>query len=326
MSGVDLVDRDVGDGGVVPLPHEIGLLRCLPAGIRQRHVVEALELRGLERARRVHRGRGGGPHEGRRLLDARRLRGRDRDDLVRDDELPQRIERVLGRLQQLRGRRMVPLQRGQHGIGGLARVDLLRRVLERQLVRLAIALRDGEQAIEREVDHLVGGQRPPVRLGAERITTGRPGQQIGLEERLVLAQRGDHGVVAGLEGGAERGVRHLREGRRNVLPEEADVAVDLLDRDLGIDPGRIHEVPARLGEQPWHPVLAIDQRPEPVRGRGIRALHHDVGPVGDGAAVDVRVRGPRLDHVVCQDAGVERLQNLLAVEPGVGRKRRRIDG
>ena len=48
--------------------------------------------------------------------------------------------------------------------------------------------------------------------------------------------------------------------------KKLDVAVDLLDRDLGVDPRRVHEVLPRLGERGRHRLLARDERRQPIVG------------------------------------------------------------
>ena len=56
------------------------------------------------------------------------------------------------------------------------------------------------------------------------------------------------------------------------------------------------------------------------------ALDHDVGRVGQAAAVGVGVLRPGPDHVERQQARVDGVQQLLAIELIVGRERRRVDG
>ena len=76
--------------------------------------------------------------------------------------------------------------------------------------------------------------------------------------------------------------------------EEVAVAVDLLDGDLGVDPRRIVEVLARLGERCRHRLFARDELPQPVLGRRERAFDHQVGRVRQAAAVVVRIRLPTI--------------------------------
>ena len=73
--------------------------------------------------------------------------------------------------------------------------------------------------------------------------------------------------LACLELGEQRLVLDLGEGRGDGRLEEAAVAVDLLDGDLGVDPRRVLEVLARLGERRRHRLLARDQLPQPLLGR-----------------------------------------------------------
>ena len=107
--------------------------------------------------------------------------------------------------------------------------------------------------------------------------------------------------------------------------EEADVAVDLFDRDLGEDARRVVEVLAALVQDRRHLRFAGDQRLQPVGRRRELPLHDHVGRARDAAAVDVGVLRPLADHVVGEDAGGHRADQLLVVELPVERQRRDVD-
>ena len=107
--------------------------------------------------------------------------------------------------------------------------------------------------------------------------------------------------------------------------EEVPVAVDLLDGDLGGDPRRIVEVLARLGQRRGHGLFARDEQPQPLVGRRVGPLDHQVGGVGDAAAVAVRIPGPGPDDLERQDPRVDGPQQLLAIELVRRRERRRVD-
>ena len=82
VARVDLVDGDVRHLRVVPRAHVVFLLGGRASRIGQRHVVERVELRRLERSRRIHRRRRRRSHERRRLLDGCRIARRNRDDVL----------------------------------------------------------------------------------------------------------------------------------------------------------------------------------------------------------------------------------------------------
>ena len=117
-----------------------------------------------------------------------------------------------------------------------------------------------------------------------------------------------------LNSASERLVGHGGEGRGDRGLEEVAVAVDLLDGDLGVDARRVVEVLARLGERRRHRLLARDQVAQPLLGRRERALDHQVGGVGQAAAVAVGILRPRPHDVERQDARIDREQQLLAIE------------
>ena len=163
------------------------------------------------------------------------------------------------------------------------------------------------------------------RLFADGEITVRALQQVILQPFLVVVERGDDGVVRLLELGEECLVGHGGEGGRDRGAEEVAVAVDLLDRDLGVDSRRVVQVLACLGERGGHGLLARNQAAQALlRGRE-RALDHEVGRVGKAAAVAVRIPRPRPNGFERQDARVDRQEQLLAIELVGGRQRRGID-
>ena len=319
------MDRHVGNHRVVPVPHVIVLLGARFARIGQRHVVERLQLRHFEGPGRIHRRRRRRPHERRRLLHLRGIGRRNRDDVMIDDELADRIERVLRGLEQLVGGWMVGLHRGEHLVGTLVRIDLPGRRLERRLVLPAIRFGGREEIGRRHIDHLVVGEREPVHLVSVCEAAGRLRQQRLLEIRFVVTERADHIVVALSEGIEERLVTDLGERGRQIVLEEPDVAVDLLDRDLGVDPRRRPEIFARLEEHTRHLLLARNQGGEALRRGRVIALHDHVRRVGDRAAVRIGILRPLPDAIECEHARVERALQLLAIELSAGGQRRGID-
>ena len=82
VSGPHFVHRHVRNRRVIPLRHELVLLRRRRLRIGQRHVVVRLGRHRLERPRNIHRRRRRGAQERRRLLHARRRGLRNRDDAL----------------------------------------------------------------------------------------------------------------------------------------------------------------------------------------------------------------------------------------------------
>ena len=104
--------------------------------------------------------------------------------------------------------------------------------------------------------------------------------------------------------------------------EEVAVAVDLLDGDLGVDLRRIVEVLPCFGEHCGHRFLPRDQVSQSFLGWCERALDHDVGGVGNTAAVGIGIARPGPDGLERQDASVDGQEHLLAVELIARRQRR----
>src|SRR5207244_12908833 len=103
-----------------------------------------------------------------------------------------------------------------------------------------------EQIVERQIDHVVGRQLPAIRGFANRIIAGGPLQKIVLQPLFVRVERGDDRVVRFLEFTEQRLVFYSRKGRRYRCLEEPSVVLELIDRDLRVDPGRAVEVLACL--------------------------------------------------------------------------------
>ena len=92
-------------------------------------------------------------------------------------------------------------------------------------------------------------------------------------------------VVARRNGGVSWTVAGAAFGIVISLWSDMTIAVDLLDPDLSVDPRRIVEVLARLGERGGHGVLSCDELPQALVWRRKRPLDHDVGGVGQTAAL-----------------------------------------
>src|SRR6185437_789933 len=112
----------------------------------------------------------------------------------------------------------------------------------------------------------------------------------------------------------ERGVGHLLEGGGHVVLEEADVAIQLLDRDLGENLRRLGESRARLGKRGRYCSLARDESSQPLRRRRVVALHDHVGRVSNDPAVNVGTLRVRLDAPIANNVRVPRVNELLTLE------------
>ena len=133
---------------------------------------------------------------------------------------------------------MINLERCQHLLGGLLRIEHVRRRLEGGLISLPISLSDLQKSVEWEVDILEGGERLHVRVRAVREGGCRFREKLPLQEHLVLLERPQHLAVDLRELGQKRLVGYVFERGRHITLEEADVAVDLLDRDFRVDTDR----------------------------------------------------------------------------------------
>ena len=132
-------------------------------------------------------------------------------------------------------------------------------------------------------------------------------------------------VVGRLELVEQGLVLDLGEGLGHGRLEEPLAAVHLFDRDLGGDPRRVLEVLARLGQRRGHGLFAGDEQPQPFVGRRVGPLDHQVGGVGDAAAVDVGIPRPGADDVERQDPRIDGPQQLLAIELVRRIQRRGVD-
>ena len=89
----------------------------------------------------------------------------------------------------------------------------------------------------------------------------------------------------------------VRKADGDVVLEEADVAVDLFEGDLGVDLWRVFEVLAGFEEDLRHEFLALDGSAEADVGGGVGALHDDEDGVGDAGGVGVGVLLPGADDL-----------------------------
>ena len=77
-------------------------------------------------------------------------------------ESPEGVELGLGRRQQFFGGRMIGLNGHEHLGRCTLGVDLPRTLGKRRLIPAKVAFGDREQIVERQLDHLVGGELSPV--------------------------------------------------------------------------------------------------------------------------------------------------------------------
>jgi hypothetical protein len=83
----------------------------------------------------------------------------------------------------------------------------------------------------------------------------------------------------------ERFIGDLGERCGHVVLEETNVTVDLLDGNLSEDLHRRREVLPAFIEKRRHPLLAGDERPQPVGSRRVFTFHDDVRRPRNAAAV-----------------------------------------
>ena len=183
----------------------------VPGLLRQRDVEERFLRDLLERPGRVHRRRGQRAHEGRRLLHNRRHLRRDGHDLVLLDELAQPAQHVAKTLQQLAAGRMVQHRFVQDLLRGPRFVHLRGHALELLLIAPQVLPADLQQAVQRDLHHLVVEQLLAIGLGADPELAVRARQQIGLQERLDSAsgRRSRPGWPCGIPPAAARRVTSL---------------------------------------------------------------------------------------------------------------------
>ena len=110
-----------------------------------------------------------------------------RNDFLLLDELPQAAQSVAEGLQQLVGGRMVLSQIGQHLRRSAMGIDLGGHFLKLLLVAPQIGIADLEQAIERNIHHLVVQQLLAEILGAQaEIAVGSRQQIVAAESSRYL--------------------------------------------------------------------------------------------------------------------------------------------
>ena len=122
---------------------------------------------------------------------------------------------------------------------------------------------DLEEAVERDVDHLVVAKFFGEGVGAEFVVAVGAGEEIGFHPCAVGFEGIDDGGVGFGEGGfgfgVGDGVGAGEEGGGDVVLEEADVAVDLFEGDFGVDLRRVLEVLAGFEEDLGHQFFALDR-------------------------------------------------------------------
>ena len=225
VAGIDLVDRREQEIGGRRQVRE--LLGLGPGRIRRRDVVEARQLLGLERAGRVEE-RGVPALERRRLADQRELVGRDRDDLIVEDELARRGGLLGGEGEHGGGRRAIGGHRGDDLSGRVFRIDRARGLVERGEVAAEVGLGDRGEPAEIDLDALRLGEHAQELLGAEGERLGAGRLLLG-EPCRVLGQCG----LAAIERRID--LRLVRERDRDRRERGADVLVDELEVTLGLE-------------------------------------------------------------------------------------------
>ena len=152
----------------------------------------------------------------------------------------------------------------------------------------------------------------------------RARQQVGLQPGLVVLQGLDDRAVAGGEPPFEVRVGDVGERRRHVVLEEIHQAGQLLQRDLRVDPRRVVEVPARVGQRGGHLFLAGDQCAQPRLRRGELALHQGERAAGDAAGIAVGILLPRPDRLQREQGAADVVEQQLAVALHVFAERLRV--
>ena len=166
-------------------------------------------------------------------------------------------------------------------VRSLGGVDFLGDAGELGLIFVQVGEGDLEQAVERDVHHLVVGELLAEGVGAEPEVAVRAGQQVGLHPCAVGLERRNDGGIGFCEVGFGAGVGHAGEGAGNIVLEEADEAVDLFERDLGEDVRRVLEVLARFVKRLRDQLFARDHGAQADVGGGVGPLHEDEDRVGD---------------------------------------------
>src|ERR1035441_2758951 len=311
-------------GGVSSTIAELGLFGR-PTRVGQRHVEESLFGHFLEGPRRIHGGRGQRAHEGRRLLDDRRHHRRDGDDPALLDVFAQAAERAAKRLEQLAGRGVIVFETLEDLLRRALGIDLPRHLVELRLVAAQVLVAEFEQAVERNIHHLVVEQLLAVVLRADAEIAARSRQKIVLEIRLIGLESVEYALVGLLEFRLERSVRDLPERRGDIVLKEAHDPRQLLQRHLGVNARRILQVLAGRLKHPGNQPLARDCQFQPLRGRSIVAAHDDEDRVGYSGGVKVRVLLPGANRFQRQKPPANLRQRQLAVRRDDGREAARIE-
>ncbi len=172
---------------------------------------------------------------------------------------------------------------------------------------------DLEEAIERDVDHLVIAEFFGEGFGAEFVVAIGAGEEVGLHPCAVGLEGFDDGGVGFGEGGLGVGVGGFGEGGGDVSLEEADDAVDLFEGDLGVDLWRIFQVLAGFEEGLGDLFFALDGGAEAGVGGGVGALHDDEDGVGDAGGVVVGVLLPGADDLEGEEGAADVVEEDGAV-------------
>ena len=155
VTRIHFVDRRSWNHAVVERLHpSFGAVRR-PLRIGCSHVEKCLAAPGFIGARRVHRRRRRCPHKRRRIFQGRRRACRNGDDLFLGNERSQTLEGVTKRLHQMIGRRVILLYLGKHFLHRKLGIDFGGDFLHRLLITMQIRVSDFEQAIQRNIYHLV---------------------------------------------------------------------------------------------------------------------------------------------------------------------------
>ena len=295
--------------------HVLGHMLRDPVLLRQRHVEERLGGVRLERPRRVHRRKGRRALKRRGLLQRRLHIAGNGNDVVRANKRDQRIECPMKRIQQIARRGMDHRQLGKNLLRRLGGINQLRHAGKLRLVPVQIVEGNRQQTVQRNVDHLVVGQLLLECLGAQAEVAVGAWQQVRLHPRAIALQRRNHRSIRfgklrlGRRIGCDlRPIRPAEECAGHVVLEEADVAVDLLQRNFGKDTRRVLQVLARLQQRLRHLLLALHQSAQPrVRWR-VGPLHNHEGRAGDPRRVAVGVLLPPANHLQRQQLRADIVQ------------------
>jgi hypothetical protein len=170
-----------------------------------------------------------------------------------------------------------------------------------------VGLADGQQPIERDVDHLLVEQFLGERIGTQGVFPVRPRQEVLLHPGDSLGERLHDSIVGGIElleklgvisGGISGPVTH------GAL-EEADRTRTRADRQVGELFGRIINVRPQCLEHGGSGFQAGDDRAQPGRGGSKVALHQAVDGSRGRADVAHRIVLPRAQNFQVEQFGLE---------------------